>query len=265
MMSFWGKMRRTLALLIKMNILKTVYVNYKMLPIRQAIHLPILLFGKVVLHCLSGRIIIDAPITFGMIKIGYRWHDLFPLSYLPTQLYVSGTLSFKGSCTISGGVGLFIQNRAAKMAIGNNSTIGGGTLVKSVYSLSIGNYTRITSNCTIMDSNMHYVKDIESGFIAKAWGKIEIGNYCWINQGSTITKGTVIPDFSIVARGSYLNKDYSLKGPNAFIVGCPAIIKNNKLQRIFNTIKEEELSRFFRANIDSLSYDDGQGLFNESL
>ena len=235
-----------------------------MLPLGQAVKLPVCFFGKVKFHDLSGEVMIDSSIRLGMIKIGYKWRDLFPTSFLPNQLWISGILIFKGGCIIGGGVGVFVQKKKAILEIGNNTTIGAGTLVKSMDKLVIGDYTRITGNCIIMNSNMHFVKNIDTGLIAKPYGPIVIGNHCWINSGTTITKGAIVPNYSIVARNSFLSKDYTEHGPNAFIAGSPAKIKNNSSQRIYNLKKEAELADFFNNNPEADYYDDGIGLFEET-
>ena len=250
--------------LFQMNICKTLYFNFRVLPFRQAMRLPIYLYGRIRFNSLCGKVNITAPIQKGMIKMGYRWIDLWPTSFLPTQLNISGILIFNGSCIISGGVALIIQSKTATCEIGNQCVIGGGSTIKSLDTLYIGDYTRITGNCIVMNSNMHYVKNIETGLIQKTWGPIIIGKWCWINQGTTITKGSVVPDYSIVARNSFLNKDYSQKGPNAFIVGAPAQVKNNYSQRIFSLKKEAELKAFFLANPEAEFFDDGIGLYIES-
>lgn len=257
------KMISSIRRIYRINYIKTLIINLKFLPIKQAIRFPIIAYGKIKIHSFYGRIIIDAPIKTGMIKLGYRWLDLYPSGYLPTQLLIVGDLIFEGNCVISGGCGLFVQKEAALIQIGNNVTIGAGTLIKSMDQLHIGEFSRITANCTIMNSNMHFVKDIVTGLIQKRSGAIVIGKKCWINSGVVITKGTITPDYSIVARNSFLNKDYTIQGPNAFIAGSPAKIKNNNVQRIFSRNKEIQIINFFNTNPDHEFFQDEKGLFIE--
>ena len=103
----------------------------------------------------------------------------------------------------------------------------------------------------IMDCEMHYVRNIETGIIRKNFGKIAIGNNCWINQRTIIAKNTTIPEFSNTARSSYLNKDYTSYGTNLLLCGGPAVPKQQKIQRIFNTTQEVELGKFFRGNMNN--------------
>ena len=64
-------------------------------------------------------------------------------------------------------------------------------------------YTQITMNCTVMDTNLHYVKNIDTGVVHRSDGEIHIGEYCWINAGTVVTKGTVLPAHTIVARNKF--------------------------------------------------------------
>lgn len=258
--------RRILLTIIRLNVVKTLYVNFRCLPFRQAIHLPIHLFGRVAIHTLRGKISIDTKnVSTGMIRIGYRWFDLFPSSYIPTQLWVSGDLCFHGKCIISGGVGIFVQSKTATMSVGENVCIGGGSLVKAMNEVIIGDYTRITGNCVVMDSNMHYVKNIETGVVKKPWGSILIGRYCWINSGSIVTKGTVLPDYCVTARNTFLNKDYSDNGNNLFLVSSPAKVTSARVQRVFSRDKELTLHRYFMVeNPEAEEYMLPQGIEVES-
>ena len=217
------------------NLIKTIIFNFYNLPISQAIHFPVLLYGRVFLYDMSGKVYIIGPIKCGMIKIGYKWHDLLPSSTMPVQI-------------ISGGVGLFVQNKDASLTMGDETSIGGGSLIKSMDVITIGKRTSITGNCIIMDSNMHIVKDIGTGLVKKPWGPIIIGESCWINAGSIVNKGTVIPNYSITARNTFLNRDYSEFGENLFLVGSPAKITSARLQRIFGLRLDNELKKFFREN-----------------
>ena len=256
------KSYNSLRLFLRANLIKTVYFNFKVLPFNDAIRFPIVLYGRIKLHQLRGKVIIDAPVKMNMIKIGYRWVDLWPLSYLPTQIYLVGLLRFHGKAIISGGVSLNV-GISASIDIGSQCLIGGGTMVKSMNHISIGDKTRITGNCTVFDSNMHYVKNIATGDITWPHGIITIGKCCWVNYGAVISKGSVIPDFSIVARNSFLSKDYSKSGDFAFIAGSPANVKNTCSQRIFSRQKEIELRNRFLQNEERTVVNDGIGPFVE--
>lgn len=238
-------LRRRLSAFRGANLIKSVYLNCKLFPVNKALHLPILLYGKVNIHDVSGKIICPDDLKFAEIKIGYGRFDQWPTSFLPTNITIKGVLIFDGPCIISGGVNLCIQSKTAKLRIGAHVTIGGGSIIKTLNSVSIGENSRVTGNCTIMDSNMHFVKNIDTGIVKRIDGPISIGNNCWINAGSVVTKGAVIPDYSIAARNTYLSKDYSTLGTNLFLVGSPAKATSAKVQRIFSKSEQDRLKKLF--------------------
>ena len=213
---------RTIKFFIRLNLFKTLYFNFATQPWQVAIKLPFFIYGKLHIHLLSGGIVINAPIKRGMIKIGYRELDLVPVSFLPNQFLNTGKLIFNGPAIISGGVSLSING--GLLNIGSCCIIGGGSLIKATNEIFIGANTRIAYGCVVFDSNVHYVKNITTGVIKNNNGPINIGKNCWINSGAYIGKDAKVPNYSVVARNSLINKDFSSEGCNLFLVGSPAKI-----------------------------------------
>ena len=257
-MIIFEKIRGIIWLIIHLNITKTLYFNFRVLPIQQAIKFPFFLYGKVYLLDISGNVIIDGKLKTGMIKIGYKWFDLWPTSFLPTQIQVMGTLIFNGSAVISGGANVNVQNKKGQLIIGKDVLIGGGSVCKCLKSIKIGDCTRVTGNCVIMDCNRHFVKNINSGVVANYKAPIIIGQYCWINAGTIVTKGTIMPDYSISSRNAYLSKDYREYGTNLFLVGSPAKPASSKVQRLFSVEKQKELESYFETHdVQSIQLEPG--------
>lgn len=245
-----------------LNIIRTVGLNFKLLPIREAIKFPFFVYGKLKIHSIIGETLIDAPIKTGMIKIGFRKVDLLPVSYLPSQILNTGKLIFKGPSIISGGV--FLSASGGTLVIGSCTIIGGGTLIKATKSITIGMNTRIAYSTTIFDSNVHYVKNIQTGVINRNNGVIVIGKNCWISAGAYIGKGAVIPDFSILARKAFVSSDFSSHGENLFLVGTPAQVKSSSVQRIFSMEEERLLNSFFEQNPNINEYKSEPGLYEDN-
>ena len=161
-------------------------------------------------------------------------------------------------------VHLNIERSYSRLIFGSNCTVGGGSFIKSTHEIICGDNVQITGECTIMDCEMHYIKNIDSGIIKKNFGSIFIGNNCWINQRAVIVKNVVLPDFSIVARNSYINKDYSKYGSNLLLVGQPAVPSKYKVQRIFSIEKEKELNSIFRNNFQLSEIFDGDSYLSDN-
>lgn len=242
----------------RLNILKTIYFNFKMLPFKQAVKFPFFLYGKIILLDLSGRVSIESEIRTGMIRIGYKWIDMWPTSFLPTQIYISGEIIFQGSCIVSGGANLSVHSNRGSLFIGKNVLIGGGSIVKCLKRIEIGEDSRITGNCVVMDCNMHFIKNIDTGTVANYMAPIKIGKRCWITPGSNVLKGAVIPDYSITSRNAYLSKDYSEFGTNLFLVGSPAKPSSSRVQRIVTIDKQNEIAEYFKLHdVAALQLDPG--------
>lgn len=69
--------------LLKSNITKTLYFNFKMFPFHVALRLPALLYGKIHFYSLDGKIQIDCPLRYGLIQIG-KTTDYFGERYKST-------------------------------------------------------------------------------------------------------------------------------------------------------------------------------------
>lgn len=111
-----------------------------------------------------------------------------------------------------------------------------------------------------MDSNYHFIKDITTGKITKHRAPIIIGKGCWINAGSVITKGAVIPDYSILARNTFVGKDLTSLGTNNLIAGSPAKIIRHGVQRIIDYSEEKRLMQYFNDNPEAQYYQSYPGL-----
>ena len=83
---------------------------------------------------------------------------------------------------------------------------------------------------------------------------IHIGRGCWICNSASIQKGSILPDFSVVASGSFVNGNYSSYPPGTFFAGCPAKPHDADIRLVNNLAKEEEINMFFEENPNSIFY-----------
>ena len=60
-----------------------------------------------------------------------------------------------------------------------------------------------------------------------------------------MSKGSVIPDDTIIASNSLVNKDFSCIDPFSFLAGTPVIVKATGLKRIFDNDRQSELDILF--------------------
>lgn len=241
------KIARVFKLIYKINWLKTLYINFKTQKFSDAIKLPIVVFGKLKLKNLKGNVSFDCPIKFGLVQIG-KDIDYLSSSYLPTIINISsGNVVFKGKLILSGGNTIICNG--GNIVLGKYVVLATGVNVRSYKKIEIGDYTRLASNCFVMDTNVHYILNNGNKSILNIQDGIFIGKYCWINAGTNVSKGTILPDYSITTRNSYLNRDYSIENKiGLLLVGSPAKIKGENYQRIFSFATEKKIKKFIKDN-----------------
>lgn len=217
------------------NISKTLYINFLKLPFSQAIRLPIYIYGKTEFRSLNGDIVIQGDVRSGMIKVGKN--DYYVKTSVPLTVWViNGVLKFNGSCKFMNGGYLCISKRG-HLELGNDVLIGSDYKIMCFDSIRIGDLVQATYNIQIYDTSYHYVED-EYGVVKKLTKPIFIGDRVWIGNSSIVSRGSKIPDNTIVANGSLVNKDFSFVDGKCLIAGCPACVKKEGIHRIFDLEKE---------------------------
>ncbi len=232
--------------LFKIKFIKTVWFNFKMLPLKQAILLPVYIYGRTSFRNTKGEFIIEAKVKPGMIKIGKK--DKYVMTTIPYSIWtIEGKITFHSDFRFYGGSYVFCAKNA------NLSFMGGGfcgSNVKIICFDSITLYdTRVTWDCQIMDTSYHYLEVMDHpGEFKPLTTPIVLGSHVWIGNNSTITKGVVLPDETIVASHSLVNKNYSDIGPYNMLAGVPAVVKKRGIRRIYDAEKEAQLDQLFEYN-----------------
>lgn len=242
------------------NIYKTLYINLKAFPFRTAIKFPIFVFGKLKIYNL-GIIKIDAPIHGGMIILG-RNRDRFRASSGVAMIDNSGIILFKGSVRFSVDYSIYTQPTGV-VEIGELTFFGNGVKIYCYNKISVGKCCRIGFESQLFDSGFHFTKNVETGEVKNILGITIIGNYCWIGNRSTITKGANMPDYTIVASNSLVNKNFLTVSPYPLLGGIPAKLISSGIVRIFNREDEGRLYEYFTEHRDATSIMDEPGLKDE--
>ncbi len=208
-----------------MAIPKSIYVNFKFLSFKNAVKFPILISHRVKLKSLSGRISIhNAPIDRFMIKFGFGDVGIFDKQKSRSILEINGNLVFEGPCKIGHG---------SKISIGENGTlwIGSGFVITAESSIVCQKSIHIEENVLvswdvlIIDTDFHKIKD-ENGKIMNENKEINIGSNVWISCRSLVLKGSYLPNNSVVAANSVVNKVFD--GEHQLIGGQPSkVLKQN--------------------------------------
>lgn len=231
--------------LFKTNLLKTIYVNIRLLPIPQAIKLPIFVYGRFLLREAEGKVIINGDVSTGMIKIGR--HDRYPETHCPQSIWViNGDLEFNGNMSFFQGSYIMVAHHAKLVfGQGDHPACGANLRIMCFDSIFIED-AHITWDCQIMDSSFHYIESIEEKAINSLTRPVRLGKHVWVGNRTTISSGAVIPDETIIASHSLVNKDYTSIGPNCLIGGIPSKVLKTGIHRIYDKTMQAQLDEEFK-------------------
>lgn len=137
--------------------------------------------------------------------------------------------------------GTLVSQNHGKIYFGNHVRIGDNSIVGAVKSVTIGDYTTISSNVAIYDNNNHPVNPEDRLFI---WNTAEgsqyrkwrysvakpiiIGHNVWIGMYARINKGVTIGNNSIIAANAVVTKDVPA---NSIAAGNPARIVKSDIDK----------------------------------
>ena len=148
---------------------------------------------------------------------------------IPTDFHKKGMIIIGDDCIIHGKIIIYSQN--AKINIGNRVYIGADTTLFCYNKIIFKDDILVSWGCTFIDTNAHAIKwdnrknDVMNWHRGiKDWSSVEhaeiiVENKSWVGFNSTILKGVVLGQESIVAAGSIVSKTVS---PNVIVGGNPA-------------------------------------------
>ena len=172
----------------------SVWFNLRNLPFRQAAKLPILIYKPQSVKT-SGRIRLDAPAKFGMIRMGHRCVGIYPNNGIIFEN--RGEIVFKGRASIG--------NNSA-IAIGPSGHLVLEDFFRATAALKLVCYSDVLIeksvligwNCMICDTDFHSSTFVKGGH-SKGYGSIKIGTNTWIANSCKIYKNVSIPPNSVIA------------------------------------------------------------------
>ena len=202
---------------------KSIYVNFRVLPFKQAIYLPIMVSRKTKLQSLSGKVIL-AKVKTGIIRIGFGGTDMLDYRYDRPIIKITGTLRFQGKAKIGIGAKLLVNG---ELILGNNCNITGDALIICSKKVSIGDDVMIAWQSIIMDTDQHDIYD-KSNHVINENKEIIIGNNVWIGAKALILKDSNIQDGCIIGANTTITK--SFKEEYSIIAGNPARVVKKEVQ-----------------------------------
>lgn len=167
----------------------TIWFNFRYLPFRQAIKLPIIFFPHAFAKVEKG-----AKIIVGDDVLNNKWHKVFigedarDFAHFSekTYLHILGSITFTGKTNILRGA--FID-ALGSITFGNDVLVCSLVRIRAYNRISIGNNAVISHECQLFDTNFHYVTDVDTMEYRPMAKPIFIGDYVWIGNRSTINRG----------------------------------------------------------------------------
>ena len=218
------------------NWFKTFLFNFKKLPFSQAKKLPVLFYGRVKFQNIKGKIIIDAPLKFGMIGFGQRY-EKNTVAKGVAEIILAGTIKFKGQAQFGKDYFLCVE-KGAYAEFGNMCGIATEGKFICTKSIMIGEYTRIASEVRITDTDFHQMINTETGEKYPLSAPISIGSFNYFSHRTSVLKGTKTSDYCTIASNSLCNKDYRDLGENILLGGVPARLLKQNITRDWETEKD---------------------------
>lgn len=242
------------------NPLYTLYFNFIFFPFNQAIRFPVFVYGWPRLFAQTGHLKCEKECYPGMVRLNCIIADSPQYAGGNTELNLWGNIIFRGHCHIGSGCRIIVNGL---LDLGKNTKIMNGVNITAHTIVKIGAQSRIVHRCQVLDSNYHYMADFKHGIVKRQSHPITIGDYCWVCNSTTVTGGVVIPNKTIVASNSLVNKDMSAIPEESIIGGVPAELIATGFRRIESRAFEMEVNRYFSKHPEATVYTIPEGWGHE--
>lgn len=207
---------------------RSVIVNLRLLPWRQAWHLPLLVSHRTVIDNLSGRVELNCDnLRIGLVKIGFGTYQGTDFRRDRTHLNLRGTLTIKGECTFGAGCSVEVAE-GARLIVGPQFNFGPRSLLICHKAMTFGANGLISWCCTLMDTDQHPLIDAE-GRRVNPDREIHFGDNVWMGCHVIVSKGTSLPDETTVSAGARLSGRY--EETQTVLAGNPAIVVRRGIKR----------------------------------
>ncbi len=204
------------------SIIRTIYYNFKYLPVSQACKLPMIV-AKGVRIWGNGKISLEDwnMKTSPSIYIGGKALKWMPFpKEVPTIWQIDGTLRLKPNFYFGSGGGIEVGEGAVlSFETGFNAT--GRCTIVCRNKINFGIDTLVSWDTLFMDSDQHTLLSKES-LPTNPDTSIEIGNHVWISSKVTILKNSIVANHCVIGCNSLVHGKYLQD--NVLIAGIPSRI-----------------------------------------
>jgi len=202
---------------------KTAYINFRVLPFREAIQFPIIVMGRTGFKGIHKRsIVVSGEIRTGMIRIAAQKTSKRGLPVNKKTWLIAdngGVIRFDGRASV--GAGTSICASGGEIELGDAFSCNINCFIYSHSAIRFGEDVLLGWNINIRDNDGHPMYDSE-GNLTNPDGPIRFGNRVWIASYVDVMKNVSIADGTIIGTRSLVTR--SVEEPNAVVAGVPAKI-----------------------------------------
>lgn len=180
---------------------------------------------------MKGKVIIDAPISTGMIIMGKDIVGIYPNNGFRWE-NKGGTVIFKGHFTLGNDSYLSFGPKT-HVEFGDKFTGNANLKLLSNYSIRIGKCVQLGWGTLIMDTNIHPLYDMENKRFKTANGPIEIGDYNWFGTDCKIMHSVKTPERCIFGMGTMVTRNCEMK-PYCVMGGSPVRVLSENVMRDYD-------------------------------
>ena len=183
---------------------KSIWYNFRLLPIHQACRLPLLVSHRTRIVNLSGKMELNADrLKVGLVKIGFGTYQGTNFHNDRTRLNLRGRLIVNGACIIGAGSSIEVTENGI-LEFANHFNMGPKSLIICNKNFSFGEKVQTSWNCTFMDTDQHELID-SVGNRSNNDRPILIGDNVWIGCHVIIIKGTRLASNITIGAGSIVH------------------------------------------------------------
>jgi acetyltransferase-like isoleucine patch superfamily enzyme len=205
------------AWLVLRGLPKTLLFNFRYLPFRQAVKLPILVSHRVAICDFSGKVTLKGPARTASVLLGFGNVGLYDYRRARSAWQVAGEVIFEPPVRIGHGFGLSV---VGQLTLGAGFVSSAECRICCFERITFGRGAAVSWETLIVDNDFHYFsKDGAQDFPPRR-APIVIGDHVWIGARSMVLKGVELADGTVVAAGSIVSG--SVTEPNALVGGNPA-------------------------------------------
>jgi acetyltransferase-like isoleucine patch superfamily enzyme len=205
------------AWLVLLGLPKTLLFNFRYLPLRQAMRLPILVSHRVALCDFSGTVTIKGAPRTASVLLGFGNVGVYDYRRARSVWQVVGDVIFEPPVRLGHGFKLSV---AGELTFGAGFTAPAECRISCFKRVTFGRGVAVSWEALLMDNDFHFISTDGSSDFPPREAPITIGDHVWICARSTVLKGVELADGVVVAAGAIVPG--SVTEPNALVGGNPA-------------------------------------------